>query len=305
LVLLVGPTAAGKTELAISLAELLGGEIVSADSRLFYLGMDIGTAKPSAQQLARVPHHLINISTPDRLISLPEFRERADAAIAEIGRRGRLPIMVGGTGQYISAVVEGWEPPRMEPNIRLRTVLERLGSERGFLWLHRGLSHLDPAAAARIDPNNLRRTVRALEVTLLTGRRFSEQRSRAAPKYRLIGLGLLWPRPELYARIDARIEQMFAMGLLEETRRLVESGYSPRLPTMSAIGYPECVGVLSGQWTLEQAKAMMRKATRAFVRRQSNWFRRSSAELNWFRMEEDLPARLADHVRHVLSSAPN
>jgi tRNA dimethylallyltransferase len=282
LLLLVGPTAVGKTELAIQLAERLNGEIVSADSRLFYRGMNIGTAKPILEEQARAPHHLIDVANPDEVWSLAVFQQKATEIIADIHARGKLPFLVGGTGQYLRAVTEGWTPPEVEPDSRLRGVLEGLAEERGVYWLHERLQHIDPVAAAKIDARNLRRTVRALEVILTTGRLFSEQRRQSASPYNLLVIGLKRPRVELYQRIDERIEAMFAAGLLDEVKSLLDKGYSPDLPTMSAIGYRECVQVVNGQLSVEQAKVEMRRATRIFVRRQANWFKEDDPDIHWF-----------------------
>ena len=287
LILIVGPTAVGKTELAIQLAERLNGEIVSADSRLFYRGMNIGTAKPSREELARVPHHLVDIVDPDETLSLAVFQEKACKAIAEIHARGRLPFLVGGTGQYIRAVTLGWSPPEVESDEGLRGVLENLRNERGFNWLHDRLRQLDPQAAAKIDARNFRRTIRALEVIFKTGRRFSEQRGQNGTPYELISIGLMRPRQELYARIDERIDAMFANGFVEEVESLLAEGYSPTLPGMSAIGYRECIRVVNGESTVEQAKAEMRRATRIFVRRQANWFKQSDPRIIWFNPGDD------------------
>jgi len=282
LIVIVGPTAVGKTEISIQLAERLNGEIVSADSRLFYCGMDIGTAKPSPAERLRLPHHLIDVANPDETWSLALFQHAAEQAIAGIHRRGKLPFLVGGTGQYIHAVTHGWSPPATSPDIPLRTVLEALAKSQGNDWLHQRLALLDPPAAAAIDSRNLRRTVRALEVVFSTGRRFSAQRGQGESPYRLLTIGLIRPRPELYARVDARIEAMFRDGLLDEVRRFLAHGYTPDLPTMSAIGYRECALVLRGELSLEDAKVHMRKLTRTFVRRQANWFKAQDAEINWF-----------------------
>jgi tRNA dimethylallyltransferase len=282
LLLLVGPTAVGKTELAIQLAERLNGEIVSADSRLFYRGMNIGTAKPSQADRARVPHHMIDIANPDETISLAVFQQQAHAAIADIQTRGRLPLLVGGTGQYVRAVTEGWNPPRVKPDERMRSVLEKMKDANGTYWLHARLSSLDPEAAARIDPRNVRRTIRALEVILTSGRKFSAQRNQSDSPYTLLTIGLKRARPELYARLDARIEAMFEAGLLEEVKSLLSKGYSPQLPSMSAIGYREAVRAAAGKCSVEQAKAKMRRATRVFVRRQANWFKESDPTIHWF-----------------------
>ncbi len=282
LILLVGPTAVGKTELAIRLAERLNGEIVSADSRLFYRGMDIGTAKPTPVEQARAPHHLIDVTNPDETWSLAMFQQRAHEVIAEIHARGRRPLLVGGTGQYVRAVTQGWTPPEVEPDERLRLVLEKLTEERGKEWLYDRLKAVDPEAAAVIDLRNVRRTIRALEVILTTGHKFSAQRGQADSPYDLLTIGLNRPREELYTRVDARIDTMFAAGLLDEVRALLAKGYSPELPSMSGIGYRECCQVLSGQMSEEQARVQMKRITRVFVRRQANWFKESDPNIHWF-----------------------
>ena len=282
LILLIGPTAVGKTELAIRLAETLNGEIVSADSRLFYRGMDIGTAKPTREEQARVPHHLIDIANPDEILSLAVFQQKAREAIADIHARNKMPFLVGGTGQYVRAVTEGWTPPEVQPDERLRAALERMKDEKGKEWLYAKLNLLDPDVAAKIDARNVRRTIRALEVIFTTGRKFSEQRGQSDSPYSLLTIGLKRPRPELYARIDERIESMFANGFVEEVKGLLAKGYSEDLPTMSAIGYRECVRVVKGQLSTEQAKGEMRRVTRVFGRRQANWFKESDENIHWF-----------------------
>jgi len=286
LVVIVGPTAVGKTEISIQLAERLNGEIVSADSRLFYRGMDIGTAKPTIEERLRIQHHLIDMANPDETWSLSVFQRFVTDAIADIHTRGKLPFLVGGTGQYIHAITHGWAPPTIEPDTRLRAVLEELAKSRGNDWLHQRLALIDPASAETIDPRNLRRTVRALEVIFSTGCRFFDQRGQGESPYNNLTIGLNRPRPELYSRVDARIETMFAAGLLDEVRSLLAQGYSPDLPTMSAIGYRECAAVLRGEMSLEEAKVQMRRMTRVFVRRQANWFKAQDAEIKWFEAGE-------------------
>jgi tRNA dimethylallyltransferase len=300
LILIVGPTAVGKTELAIQLAEALNGEIVSADSRLFYRGMDIGTAKPSPAELARVPHHLIDIVNPDETLSLAVFQQKAQAIITDIHARGKLPFLVGGTGQYIRAVTEGWTPPEVVPDARMRDELGRMKEERGAFWLHEKLGTLDPEAAAKIDARNFRRTIRALEVIFTTGRKFSAQRGQGDSPYQLITVGLNRPRVELYQRVDERIEKMFADGLLDEVRGLLNQGYSPTLPSMSAIGYRECVGVVKGELTTEQAKAEMKRITRVFVRRQANWFKESDPNIRWFHPEKNSRTEIEEFIRSFI-----
>jgi tRNA dimethylallyltransferase len=301
LILIVGPTAVGKTELAIQLAERLNGEIVSADSRLFYRGMDIGTAKPTGEEQGQVPHHLIDIANPDEILSLAVFQQKARETINAIHIRNKIPFLVGGTGQYIRAVTEGWNPPEVKPDERLRSELEKLKEENDIDWLHEKLKNLDPAAAEKIDPRNYRRTIRALEVILTTGKRFSEQRGRSESLYRLITVGLTRPRAELYERVDQRLDTMFAHGFLEEVKTLLAKGYSPSLPTMSAIGYRECIQVVKGELSEEQAKAEVRRATRIFVRRQANWFKESDPNIKWFRVEEGVVKEIEAYLRESLS----
>ena len=300
LIVIVGPTAVGKTELAIQLAERLDGEIVSADSRLFYRGMDVGTAKPPAAEMARVRHHLIDVANPDENWSLAVFQAAAREAIDDIHRRGKLPFLVGGTGQYVRAVTEGWTPPGVTPDPQLRSVLEALAQEQSPYWLHDKLKVLDPSAAGKIDARNVRRTVRALEVIFSTGQQFSAQGGVSASPYRLTSIGLMRPRPELYARVDQRIEWMFANGLLNEVQTLLDKGYSPSLPTMSAIGYRESVAVLQGAMTLDEAKTQIRKLTRIFVRRQSNWFKENDHQIAWFAMGEGTRAEVETYLRKKL-----
>ena len=282
IVAVVGPTAVGKTETALRMAEALNAEVISVDSRLFYRGMDIGTAKPTAEERARVPHHLIDVAEPDEVWSLAVFQQAAQQAIAEVHARGRLPLLVGGTGQYLRAVMEGWEPPTTQPDARLRAALEAWGQQIGAQALHERLAVVDPAAAAGIDFTNVRRTVRALEVVFQSGRRFSEQRGRGPSPYTRLTIGLRRPRAELYARIDQRIEQMVADGLLEEVRGLLSRGYGADLPTLSAIGYREMAEVVRGEITLEEAVVQMKRQTRVFVRRQANWFKESDPNIHWF-----------------------
>ena len=301
LILLVGPTAVGKTEIAIRLAERIGGEIVSADSRLFYRGMNVGTAKPAHVELSRVPHHLIDIASPDEILSLSIYQQEARLVISDIHRRGKLPLLVGGTGQYVRAVTQGWTPPQVKPDSKLRDELERMKEARGKEWLYDKLKALDSEAAEKIDARNVRRTIRALEVILTTGRKFSELRGRGDSPYHLITIGLSRPRAELYARIDARIEAMFEQGLLDEVKRLLAKGFSPELPTMSAIGYRECVRVIEGQWSIEEAKVAMRRATRVFVRRQANWFKESDPNIRWFYAgEENVLQAIESFIRDAI-----
>lgn len=280
-VIVVGPTASGKTDLSIHLAEAFEGEVVSIDSRLFYRGMDIGTAKPSKADLARVRHHLIDVAEPDEAWSLAVFQRETERVIAEVHQRGNLPFLVGGTGQYVRATVEGWTPPELPPNPTLRSILQDWADQIGPYPLHERLAILDPAAAAQIDPRNLRRTIRALEVIFMTGYKFSAQRQRKASIYSTLMIGLKWPRAELFDRIDRRIEKMVADGFLEEVKALLDKGYSPDLPSFSAIGYREMALVIDNKLSLEEAIVQMKRATHHFVRRQANWFKPDDPSIHW------------------------
>jgi tRNA dimethylallyltransferase len=274
LLAIIGATAVGKTALSIALAQALGGEIVAADSRQIYRGMDIGTAKPTTAERAAAPHHLIDIADPDEEFSLAVYQELAYAAIAGIAARGGVPLLVGGTGQYLAAVLEGWQIPRVEPQIELRAELEREAAQQGAAALHARLARVDPAAAAGILPANLRRIIRALEVYAVTGRPISEQQARQPPPYRTRTLWLTLPPAELYARIDRRVDAMIADGLEAEVRGLIERGYSWNLPALSSLGYREFQPYFAGEVSLDDAIQRLKFNTHAFARRQANWFRR-------------------------------
>lgn len=297
-VVIVGPTAVGKTDLALRLAERLTGEIVSVDSRLFYRGMDIGTAKPSVEERARVPHHLIDVTDPDHPWSLSMFQQAATQAVADIHSRGKLPFLVGGTGQYVRAVIEGWELPAQEPEPALRDALERWGKEIGAQDLHRRLAILDPQAAELIDWRNMRRTIRALEVTLRTGRPFSGQRLKAAAPFSLLMIGLMRPRVELYQRVDERIDAMLRGGFVDEVQGLLEKGYLPSLPALSAIGYQQIIAYLHGKLTLDEAVALIKRSTRRYVRHQGAWFGAKDPSIRWFEIQPGLEIEVENFILH-------
>ncbi|MCU0495323.1 MAG: tRNA (adenosine(37)-N6)-dimethylallyltransferase MiaA, partial [Chloroflexaceae bacterium] len=233
LIAIVGETAVGKTAYAIELAEQLGGEIVCADSRQVYRHMEIGTAKPSPAERASVPHHLFDLIAPDEEFSLATYQELAYAAIAEIAARGRLPLLVGGTGQYLAAVLEGWQIPRVPPQPALRAALQAEAEAGGATALHARLAAVDPQAAASIAPENVRRVIRALEVYMVTGQPISAQQTRQPPPYQIQTRWLRRERADLYARIDARVDAMMAAGLLDEVRSLLDAGYGWELSSMS------------------------------------------------------------------------
>jgi tRNA dimethylallyltransferase len=301
LVALLGPTAVGKTDLSIELALRLNGEIVSADSRLVYRGMDIGTAKPSPADLARVPHHLIDLVEPDRHFSLGAYRKAALAVIQEVHARGRLPFLVGGTGQYVTAVLQGWQPPPAPADRELRRKLEAFAEAEGHQALHARLAAVDPERARAIDSRNIRRVVRALEIYHSTGTRPSEARHKVPPPFDIFRAGLHRPRSELYERIDRRLEAMLAGGWLDEVARLLERGIDPEAPAMSAIGYRQLAGVVRGDLTLEEAKQQIRSASRQFVRRQGNWFKPDDPQIIWFEMRPDVTDAIEARLRRWLT----
>lgn len=286
LIMLVGPTGSGKSTLAIQVCKALSGEIISADSRYLYQELNIGTAKPSPSELGCVPHHLINVTTLDEPWSLGLFQREAHKHIQSINDRGKLPILVGGTGQYVRAVLENWEIPAQVPLHTMRSAIEAWGERIGFEALHKRLEQIDPQAAARIDFHNKRRTIRALEVIFATGRRFSSQRKKSSSPYQTIVLGLEWPRELLYARIDARIEEMIAHGFIQEVQALKEAGRSEVLRRMGIIGYPEILSYLEGKMSLVEAISLIRRNTRVYVRRQANWFKPSDPQICWFKASD-------------------
>jgi tRNA dimethylallyltransferase len=296
-VILLGPTAVGKTEVSIRLAERLQAEIISADSRLFYRGMDIGTAKPTRDIRARVPHHLVDVTSVDRPWSLAQFLREARRAIADVHSRGGLPLVVGGTGQYLRALVEGWRPPPKAEDRRFRREMRAFAAAQGSEALHARLAVIDPQAAERIQHQNVRRVIRALEIHYVTGEPPSIAQRKISPPYRVLQIGLYRPREELYARIDARIQDMLTAGLVSEVESLLSEGYDPSLPALSAIGYRQIIAHLRGEISLSEAVERMGRDTRQFVRRQANWFKREDEEIDWFRAEESVVDAVHARIR--------
>jgi tRNA dimethylallyltransferase len=274
LIAIVGPTAVGKTALSLALAQRLHGGIVSADSRQVYRQMDIGTAKPTPAEQAAAPHFLLDVVAPDEPFSLATYQEQAMAALAALTAQGRVPLLVGGTGQYLAAVLEGWQIPRVPPQPELRAELEETARTQGVGALYAWLAEVDPQAAATIDRDNLRRIIRALEVYSVTGQPISVQQTRQTPPYQITTLWLDMPRAALYARIDRRVDAMLAAGLLAEVEQLLARGYRWDSPAMSGLGYRQFQPYVAGQATLEACVERLKFDTHAFARRQANWFRR-------------------------------
>lgn len=274
LVAVVGPTAVGKTALSIALAQRLSGEIVNADSRQIYRYMDIGTAKPTPAEQAAVPHHLIDIITPDEPYSLAVYQEQTLSAIAQISAQKHLPLLVGGTGQYAAAVLEGWNIPRVPPQPEVRTRLEAEADAQGTSALYGRLLALDPEAANKIEPNNRRRIIRALEVFEITGTPISTQQTKTPPPYRIVTLWLTLDRATLYRRIDERVDAMIEAGLVAEVGGLLDRGYDWSLPAMSSLGYKEFRPYFESATPLDECIQRLKFNTHAFVRKQDMWFKR-------------------------------
>lgn len=285
LLFIVGPTAVGKSSLAIELAERINGEIISADSRYLYRGMDIGTAKPSLADRARVPHHLIDVADPDHPWSLAEYVQACKQLINEINERKNLPLVVGGTGQYVRALLEGWSMPERAEDSSLRAELQVVADRDGVDALYEKLLNADPVSASKIDKRNVRRVIRALEVIAITGRPFSDQRKKSQPDFDYKIVGLTLPREKLYARIDARVDSMMTNGLVDEMRALLAKGYDWHLPALSAIGYKQIGMSLRGECDLDEAVRLIKHDTRRFVRQQYNWFRLNDPKIKWWDAE--------------------
>lgn len=281
---ILGPTATGKSHCAIEVARRLGGEIISGDSMLVYRGMDIGTAKPSPEELALVPHHLVDILPPGAGFSVVDFKLQAEKLIGEINGRGRLPIIAGGTGLYIKALLEGYEFSSVEENTQLRRSLEQEAAEHGPLALHDRLRRLDPRAAGAIHPNNVRRVVRALE-TALGGDALSRSGAAEMP-YDAVVFGLNMERDALYERINKRVDRMLENGLEAEVRRLLEQGVSPECQSMQSIGYRQMAWYISGAMDYKTAVDKLKQATRNFAKRQLTWYRKMPY-IQWLTLEKE------------------
>ena len=281
IVVIVGPTAVGKSRAALMMAAELGGEIVSADSRLVYRYMDIGTAKPTPAQRAGIPHHLIDILNPDDEYSLAIYLRQAREAIRDIHARSRVPIVAGGTGQYVWGLVQGWNVPEVPPDWEKRSALEARAQLEGGAVLYEDLKRLAPDSARRIDPRNIRRVVRALEVTHSSPVQTASPPSRETPPFSSVVLGLNLDRQALYQRIDRRIGTMLEAGWIREVDGLTKRGYGTDLPSMSSLGYTELAEHIRGQSTIDEALSSIKRRSRRLVRQQNALFRLDDACISW------------------------
>lgn len=282
LLVLIGPTAVGKTKMSIELAKEFGCEIISGDSMQVYRGMDIGTAKISADEMEGIPHHLIDIHEPDHPYSVAEFQEQSRRLITEIAGRGKLPFIVGGTGLYVESVCYGYQFSETGADEAFRDEQFRYANENGAEALHRKLADVDPETADRLHPNDLRRVVRALEVFHMTGIPLSAQlapQTKQSP-YDLCLVGLTMDRQMLYNRIEERIDLMLNQGLVDEVAALMDKGYAPGLVSMQGLGYKEIVSHLNGEFSYEEAVVLLKRDTRRFAKRQLSWFRHMK-DIEW------------------------
>lgn len=305
LVAVVGPTAVGKSQLALRLAQDFDGQIVNADSRQVYRYMEIGTAKPSREDRSLIRHHLIDIINPDESFSLAIYQGLANKAIEGTQHQGKIPFLVGGSGQYVWSVLEGWKIPPVPPDAELRHNLQTRAREKGTYALYQELQRLDPAAATKIMPNNLRRIIRALEIYQVTGKCASQLWQKQAPPFPVLSIGLTTQRNDLYHRIDSRVEEMIKQGLVEEVRDLMARSYSLDLPSMSGIGYRHMGMFLDGRLDLPTAVQQMKHDTHRFARGQYAWFHLADSRIHWFDVHDDICQKTASLVESFLAGTQN
>lgn len=286
LIAIVGPTAMGKSGLALHLAQWFSLEVVGADSRQVYRYMDIGTDKPSPSERASVPHHVIDVIEPDEDFSLAMYHRLAIEAVKAVQQKGKLPLLVGGSGLYVWSLVEGWRIPRVPPNQQLRRQLEARAEQESSHSLYHELQNIDPAAAAKINPSNTRRIIRALEIYHTTGQQPSQLQRKEVPSFPILIIGLTQERNELYRRIDRRVDKMIQKGLVEEVEQLFKRGYNPSLPSMSGIGYKQIGQFLRSELPLPLAIDKIKYETHRLARHQYTWFRLSDSRIHWLDVSE-------------------
>jgi tRNA dimethylallyltransferase len=286
LLVILGPTASGKSDLAIKIARKFNGEIVSADSRQIYRGMDIGTAKPTKKELSKIKHHLIDIRKPKENYSVGEYKKDATKAINKIIKRGKLPILTGGTGLYISAIVNNWEIPEIKENKKLREKLQKEIDKKGLNFVFKKLVSIDPESAYIVDPKNPQRVIRALEIALLSGKKFSEQRKTGKPLYDVLEIGLNPPAKILNGRISKRIRQMVKTGFVDEVKKLVKK-YGYKCKAFDAIDYREIIYYLKEKISLKEATEQINKNTWHYAKRQMTWFRKYNPKARWVKNQSE------------------
>ncbi len=301
LIAIVGPTGVGKSQLALCLARTFAGEIVGADSRQVYRHMDIGTAKLTPEELSLVPHHLIDITDPEEDFSLAQYQHLAYQAIDDIHQHEKLPILAGGSGLYVWSVLEGWQVPQVPPDPEFRKTLQKKAAETGPEGLYQELEKVDPVAAQSIDPRNVRRVIRALEVCRYASVPFSQLQQKQAPPFTVMIIGLTTDRAELYRRIDQRVDNMMEQGLVQEVRKLVGMGYTFDLPSMSGVGYKQIGLFLKGELTMEAAVQQIKTQTHRFVRHQYSWFRLEDERIHWFDIQHDVEPEITALVAEFIS----
>lgn len=294
LVAIVGPTAIGKSSLALELGRTFGGEIINADSRQVYRYMDIGTAKPTLEERAVVPHHLIDVVNPDQDFSLALYQSKVRKTIDDIQRRRKPALLVGGSGLYVWAILEGWRIPAVPPDHVMRQELEARAQSEGVEALYEELKQLDPDAAERIDPRNIRRLIRAIEVSR-QGKPFSRLQGKE-PFVNSLVIGLTTDRTDLYQRIDARVDSMMEKGLLTEVEGLITKGYGSDLPSMSGLGYKQIGMFLQGEIDLPTAIQQIKGNTHRFARHQYNWFRLQDERIHWFDIRKEIKQAVQDLI---------
>lgn len=291
LVAIVGATGTGKSATALELTRRLGGEIVNADSRQVYRGMDIGTAKPTPDEMNRVRHHLYDVADPADGYNLALYQQQAKETLNAIWDRGSFAWLVGGTGQYVWGLLEAWQVPDVEPDETLRSDLAAFAERDGYEALHQRLAATDPETAGKIDGRNIRRVIRAIEVFEKSGRTMSDWQKKQDPDFEFLLFGIDVPRTTLYPRVDKRVDAMFDGGLIEEVKALLHAGVPADAPAMSSIGYGETVKYLRDEATLEEAKERTKIATHRLIRSQDQWFRRDDKRITWVQDADDIDLR--------------
>lgn len=283
LIVVLGPTASGKTDLSLQIAKAINGEIISTDSRQLYKGLEIGSDIIPEEKREGVTHHMLGIAEPKNTITLAEYQDMANAEIEEIFKRKHVPMLVGGTGLYISAITQGYQLPRMEPDLKLRARLFKQAEKHGNEYLYKKLQKLDPAAAKRIHPNNIVYVTRAIEINMI--KKENKKDAQIDPQYDVFMVGIEWPREKLYERIGLRVDNQLKRGLVNEVKDLLKKGYNETLPAISSLGAKEIIPYIRGKSSLEECIELLKKNTRNYAKRQMTWFRRYK-DIKWLKPED-------------------